>query len=149
MKKYNLIAAAVFALVGVGMIVSIRGFEYNGLSEIGAGFWPRVLGVLMILLSAAYAVETLCGKEEPVSIDFKSEGLRRVYGMCGILLVFAILIKVLGFFCGAAFFIPSCMWVFGERNKKKIFVITAGVLLFVYVVFVALLQIGLPRGFLM
>lgn len=149
MKKYNLIAAAVFALVGVGMIVSIRGFEYNGLSEIGAGFWPRVLGVLMILLSAAYAVETLRGKEEPVSIDFKSEGLRRVYGMCGILLVFAILIKVLGFFCGAAFFIPSCMWVFGERNKKKIFVITAGVVLFVYVVFVALLQIGLPRGFLM
>lgn len=149
MKKYNLIAAAVFALVGVGMIVSIRGFEYNGLSEIGAGFWPRVLGVLMILLSAAYAVETLCGKEDPVSIDFKSEGLRRVYGMCGILLVFAILIKVLGFFCGAAFFIPSCMWVFGERSKKKIFVITAGVVLFVYVVFVALLQIGLPRGFLM
>ncbi len=149
MKKYNLIAAAVFALVGVGMIVSIRGFEYNGLSEIGAEFWPRVLGVLMILLSAAYAVETLRGKEEPVSIDFKSEGLRRVYGMCGILLVFAILIKVLGFFCGAAFFIPSCMWVFGERNKKKIFVITAGVVLFVYVVFVALLQIGLPRGFLM
>lgn len=149
MKKYNLIAAAVFALVGVGMIVSIRGFEYNGLSEIGAGFWPRVLGILMILFSAAYAVETLCGKEEPVSIDFKSEGLRRVYGMCGILLVFAILIKVLGFFCGAAFFIPSCMWVFGERSKKKIFVITAGVVLFVYVVFVALLQIGLPRGFLM
>lgn len=149
MKKYNLIAAAVFALIGMGMIVTIRGFEYNGLSEIGAGFWPRVLGVLMILLSAAYAVETLCDKEEPVVIDFKSEGLRRVYGMCGILLGFAVLIKVLGFFCGAAFFIPSCMWVFGERNKKKVFVITAGVVLFVYVVFVALLQIGLPRGFLM
>ncbi|MCB6607963.1 tripartite tricarboxylate transporter TctB family protein [[Clostridium] symbiosum] len=149
MKKYNLIAAAVFALIGMGMIVTIRGFEYNGLSEIGAGFWPRVLGVLMILLSAAYAVETLCDKEEPVVIDFKSEGLRRVYGMCGILLGFAVLIKVLGFFCGAAFFIPSCMWVFGERSKKKVFVITAGVVLFVYVVFVALLQIGLPRGFLM
>lgn len=45
MKKYNLIAAAVFALVGVGMIVSIRGFEYNGLSEMerdsGRGFWAR------------------------------------------------------------------------------------------------------------
>lgn len=75
MKKYNLIAAAVFALIGMGMIVTIRGFEYNGLSEIGAGFWPRVLGVLMILLSAAYAVETLCDKEEPVVIDFKSEAL--------------------------------------------------------------------------
>lgn len=149
MKKYNLIAAAVFALVGVGMIVSIRGFEYNGLSEIGAGFWPRVLGALMILLSAAYAVETLCDKEEPVFIDFKSEGLRRVYGMCGILMVFAVLIKVLGFFCGVAFFIPLCMWVFGERSKKKIFIITAGVVLFVYAVFVVLLQIGLPRGFLM
>ena len=69
--------------------------------------------------------------------------------MCGILMVFAVLIKVLGFFCGAAFFIPSCMWVFGERSKKKIFIITAGVVLFVYAVFVVLLQIGLPRGFLM
>lgn len=148
MKKYNLMAAAAFALIGAGMIAAVSGFKYNGLSDIGAAFWPRVLGVLLIVLAAAYAVETLLDKEEAVRIDFMSEGLKRVYSMCGILLVFSAGIKVLGFFCGAVFFIPSCMWVLGERSLRKLTLITAGVVLFVYFVFVVLLQIGLPSGLL-
>ena len=146
MKKYNLIAAAVFALIGAGMIAAVSNFEYNGLADIGAAFWPRVLGVLLIILAAAYAAETFLSSEETIRIDFKTEGLKRVYSMCGILLVFSICIRVLGFFCGAAFFIPSCMWVFGERNRKNLLAITAGVVLLVYLVFVVLLQIGLPSG---
>ncbi|WOC76955.1 tripartite tricarboxylate transporter TctB family protein [Intestinibacillus sp. NTUH-41-i26] len=63
MKKYNYIVAAVLLVVGIGMIVGTMDFPYHGLSDIGGGFWPKLLGGALLLCSIGLALETALKKQ--------------------------------------------------------------------------------------
>lgn len=150
MKKYNYIVAVVLLIVGVGMIVGTLDFPYHGLADIGGGFWPKLLGGALIVCSVGLALETALKKEkEEVTIDFHSEGMKRVLIAIGIMIVFSILTLVLGFFVATFFMVISCAILLGERNKIKLIAIPAGVIVFVYVVFEMVLHTNLPTGILL
>ena len=86
MKKYNYIVAAVLLVVGIGMIVGTMDFPYHGLSDIGGGFWPKLLGGALLLCSIGLALETALKKQpDEVTIDFRSEGMKRVLIALGIM----------------------------------------------------------------
>lgn len=44
MKKSNIIMSIFAISIGIGMIYFTRQFEFKGLQDIGAGFWPRLVG---------------------------------------------------------------------------------------------------------
>ena len=47
-----------------------------------------------------------------------------------------------------SFLLSAVMYLLGERNKVKIAAITAGILAFIFVVFVLLLDLKMPAGML-
>ena len=149
MKKYNYIVAAVLLVVGIGMIVGTMDFPYHGLSDIGGGFWPKLLGGARLLCSIGLALETALKKQpDEVTIDFRSEGMKRVLIALGIMVVFSVLTYILGFFVGTFFMVISCAILLGERNKVKLLAIPVGVIVFIYVVFEMVLHTNLPAGIL-
>ena len=90
------------------------------------------------------------GKEERVLVhDFKSAGMKRIYILIGFFIIFAVLIQLFGFYISMLFLIPACLILLGEKRPKYIILITAGILVFVYLVFVQMLSLRLPTGSLM
>lgn len=151
MKKYNIGISILLIAVSVWMIMTSGSYN-NTVSgtAMGAGEWPVILSIAMIILCAVLLVQTVLEKkdqgEEP--FDFKSEGMKRLYVLLGLLVVFAVLLKTLGFYVSVAFLVPAVMWLLDERRVKVMVALTAGILLFVFVVFGVLLGIKLTMGML-
>lgn len=63
-----------------------------------------------------------------------------------LLLIYTLLISFFGFMLSTALFLPLTMFMMGHRNKKVIALSSAGLLLFIQILFVSLLQVPLPDG---
>lgn len=148
MKKYNIGISAVLILISAAMFVSASKMPATD-GAMGAGTWPMILAVLMIILAVLLLVQSLMdcsGTEGPFHMG---PGLKRVLIGIGILLVFCVLLKFLGFMIASAFMIPAVMRLMGEKRVWMLAAITAGVLLCVYVIFAVALHLPLPQGSLL
>lgn len=151
MKKYNIGVSLLLIGISAGMLVTARGYNttVKG-TAMGAGEWPSILCVAMILLCGILLVQTFMDKssDDEKPFEFKSEGMKRVYIMVAALTIFAVLLKTLGFYVAVAFLAPAMMYLLGERRVKIMVVLTVGILVFVYAVFSMFLGIKLPMGML-
>lgn len=64
----------------------------------------------------------------------------------GIILVFCVLLKFLGFMLASAFMIPTIMRLMGEKRIKVLAGLTVGVLVAVYLIFSVALSLPLLQG---
>lgn len=160
MKKYNYGISALLILMSIWILkeANTLGAAAAG-TAMGSGVWPSFLAWAMIILSAALVVQTAIDslkhkdreetEEEKKPIDFKSPGMKRIYILIGFFIIFAVLIQLFGFYISMLFLIPACLILLGEKRPKYIILITAGILVFVYLVFVQMLSLRLPTGSLM
>jgi len=70
----------------------------------------------------------------------------RFWGLFILLLIYAVALSYLGFYLSSALFLPLAMLLLGARKALSIVLTSAGVLLFVYLVFAKLLEVPLPEG---
>ena len=152
MKKYNYGISVLLILISL-LIIS-NSLTMNAAvsgTAMGPGVWPIILSAIMILLSVVQILQTIFIKKESEHtepIKFKSPGMKRIYIATGLIAVFCVLLRLLGFYLSMAFLLSAIMYLLGERNKIKIAVITAGILVFIFVVFVLLLDLKMPAGML-
>ncbi len=69
---------------------------------------------------------------------------RMPYALFLITVLYAVLMKYIGFFVSTALFMPAVMLFFRNRNIKMIIGVTGGTLIFVYILFVQMLHAQLP-----
>ena len=132
MKKYNIGISIVLILMSVAMFLSASKMpSVDG--GMGAGTWPKVLAVCMILLAVLLLIQM-------------GPGLKRVLTGIAIMLVFCVILNFFGFMIASAFMIPAIMILMGERRPFMLIGVTVGVLVFIYVVFAILLNLPLPSG---
>jgi len=156
LKRTHLIEAAIFL-----MIVTVFfgfSFEFNQPIEIyifGATGWPRVIIGLLLVATIGNlwfqykhgsATQNTLGKSEEKP-DFSAPGtLPRMVAILLTPFMFAWLLKPVGIYFSAPFFIAIIILLFGERRWKAILLIT----LVIYVVFIGLflviLNAPLPQG---
>ncbi|MCC8196322.1 MAG: tripartite tricarboxylate transporter TctB family protein [Ruminococcus sp.] len=168
MKKYDIGVSIVLILISIYMMVTASGYnEAVSGTAMGPGVWVIILCVIMIILSAILLLRALFGdklksmmqkkseaaeaelaEEAPAEkiFDFKSPGMKRLYVALGVLAVFVLLLELFGFYIAVAFLLPAIMAIFGERRWWMMLAVTAGSLLFIYLVFVLFLSIRLPQG---
>ena len=152
MKKANVITGVVF--LALSIVADMPAQKMGGkimTDALGPGFWPKVLGLVMGVLSLALIVEGLFGKQaegEKVPIAFGTEGFHRVLKLFAVLIVFGAILYFLGIYVGILFMMPLCMWLHGERNKKILVGLAVGSCLFIYLVFGLALRVPLPMGLL-
>lgn len=75
-----------------------------------------------------------------------AESPLRFWGLLALLGLYAAAFDRLGFYLSSALFLPLAMLLLGARKPLTIILTTAGVLLFVYLVFARLLEVPLPAG---
>lgn len=152
MKKANVMTGVVFLALSVFAYMQAQKMVGKIMTDaLGPGFWPKVLGLVMGVLSLALIVEGLFGKQaegEKVPIAFGTEGFHRVLKLFAVLIVFGAILYFLGIYVGILFMMPLCMWLHGERNKKILVGLAVGSCLFIYLVFGLALRVPLPMGLL-
>lgn len=152
MKKANVITGVVFLALSIFVYMQAQKMVGKIMTDaLGPGFWPKVLGLVMGVLSLALIVEGLFGKQaegEKVPIAFGTEGFHRVLKLFAVLIVFGAILYFLGIYVGILFMMPLCMWLHGERNKKILVGLAVGSCLFIYLVFGLALRVPLPMGLL-
>jgi putative tricarboxylic transport membrane protein len=70
----------------------------------------------------------------------------RFWGLFILLLIYSAALSYLGFYLSSALFLPLAMLLLGAKSPISITLTSAGVLIFVYLVFAKLLEVPLPEG---
>ena len=112
MKKANVITGVVFLALSIFAYMQAQKMVGKIMTDaLGPGFWPKVLGLMMGVLSLALIVEGLFGKQaegEKVPIAFGTEGFHRVLKLFAVLIVFGAILYFLGIYVGILFMMPLC-----------------------------------------
>ena len=160
LNRSHLIEGFVFLLIVA--VFYAYSFEFNQVIEIyifGATAWPRVvIGLLLIATmgnlyhqykngSAAQSglVGMVGADENPTDFGNRSTLLR----MIAVLLtpfIFAWLLKPVGIYFSAPFFIAIIMLLFGERRWKSILIVTSVIYVIFLGLFLVVLNAPLPQG---
>lgn len=137
-------------------------FQFNQTIEIyrfGATAWPRVVLFLLLLAtignlyyqykhgSAAQSGRVGMSDSDEDGLDLSDR--KAVLKTCATLLIpflFAALLKPVGIYFAAPFFIAIVMWLFGERRWKAILAMTAVIYLIFLGLFLVVLNAPLPQG---
>lgn len=163
MFPYNIASSLVFALLSVYVIYDSASFPASESGSIGSGYWPALLGWLLLFLSLGLFLETMVHRiiarrrsrsdaaqdaqsETPSPFAFKSRGMVRVYLLCGAFLAFSVVMHCLNFSIASIVFVPLCMIILGEKRPLMVIAVTIGVPIVVYVIFEKVLGIPLPVG---
>lgn len=133
-------------------------FEFNQTIEIyrfGATAWPRVVIFLLLIATLGNlwfqykygsATQATLGQSEN-DAELKDAGaIIRMVAILATPFIFAWLLRPVGIYFSAPFFIATIMWLLGERRWKAILVMTL-IIYFVFIgLFMVVLNAPLPQG---
>jgi putative tricarboxylic transport membrane protein len=116
-----------------------------------AGFYPFILGLLVLLLSALLLAQSLRGKrtnEDDRKIFPKGQEAKRIVALNLVMFIYTLLLGFLGYlFCTAAL-IALLVWFLGSDNWRKNILISLLTAAVSYFIFAVILEIPLPQGIL-
>ena len=108
--------------------------------------------MLLAVLSVGMVIEGFVGKayrnsnEAPINV--KSPEMKGVYWMLLIFAVYCVVLHFGGFILASVIFIPSVMWVLGERKWLRAILVGVIATAAVYALFKFGLRVRLPQGIL-
>lgn len=152
MKKIANTIALIFIAISVWFFVVSLSFPEGSNGAVGPAYFPRIMCVLVILLSI---LELVLSKGEKIPEEllevkiFKKENLR-VWITMAITLVYIVCIKHIGFIVSSIVFQLGINVYFKVYEKSKILsvVLPFIVVAVLYFVFHNLLHVNLPKGIL-
>lgn len=151
MKKYNIGISAVIAILAGILFYATKGFPEIVQKVPGAGFWPRILAVVLLILSVALLLESLFSdqvkKEDP--IRFRDPRMKKVYLALGMLALYMLILVYGGFIISSLLLVPALMYLLGERRVKMLIIVSLALTGTIYLFFTLLLRITLPQPFFM
>ncbi len=110
---------------------------------VGAATAPRVW-ILLVFATGAAVLNRWRRGEAPVAAD--AAGVRRALATILLIVVYVALIPGAGFLPATGLMLACGMLVLGHRPLSTVLLASAGVLVFMYVVFVRILTVPLPQG---
>lgn len=166
-QRLNLISALFTMIIGIAFLFLSRGIEVKAKNgDVGSAFFPILVGVLMIILSAVYLITTIIAlkkKQNIVITDAKKssqkeevtklkDDYKKVIWSFAFLIVYAALLKPLGFVIGSMcylFFQVNLMTDHPTKKQEAVFIALAiGVPIIVNLIFVNGFSMALPQGIL-
>ncbi len=159
MRKIANITSLVFIVIAVFFFIISLSFPPGSNGAVGPGYFPRIMCVLVVLLSClqlfnshrAHVRAVQRGeKEENEEVTiFKKENLR-VWITIGITLVYVICVKAIGFVVSSVVFLFAMNAYFRVQEKSKVafVIIPFAVVAVLYFIFHNLLHVVLPAGLL-
>ncbi len=152
MKKWNYVISGVAGIIGAVIIFLASKFPIKlGSGDPGAGFWPTILGGILILLAVILVIMTAKNskKEEEKKVLLHLPANKRVYVTMLLIVGFCALLYFLGFHIAVLCFIPVFMTLMQVKSKKTIVLTTVLTVVAIHVVFSICLKTPLPEPIFM
>ncbi|MFZ5946178.1 MAG: tripartite tricarboxylate transporter TctB family protein [Bacillota bacterium] len=159
MKKEDVIAGIIFLTISVALFLQTLTFPAPPVQGSGPSFWPRLLLIILAILSIALIVSAFRNKiiSAVINVDIKEkENAKKkmskpLWGIISAVL-FVLLFKKLGFFLSTFFFLYALTFIIQfDLTPKKILTralqssLLVGV---IYLLFGFFLKVNLPKGIL-
>lgn len=141
----RIFSSAMIAL-GLYVILTARTFPEGTGGVLGPGFFPILLGILLIGLSALQLFNTR--KEKAVATAFLTESTKRVLFACLIIIGYMAGIAIFGFLISTPLFLFGIMWFFSVRRWSTLLISSIATTAVLYFVFLKFLSVSLPAGIL-
>ena len=143
MAKKNVDRAVLALLIVMAVLLYYSTANYTGIAIKTSAKYVQFLAVSIGVLSVIQLGFSLI-KEQTTNKLVLTNNFARFSGLLIGLVIFASVFEILGFFLPAAVFIPAMSYLLGYRKPLTIGLTTIGVLLFVYLVFIKLLEVNMP-----
>ena len=136
----DIVAGIILLIISAGSYNMASGFDNPD-----AALWPKAVILLIVIFTAlvmANGFKKMKENTEAKEADF-TKAIAPVLTLVAIAL-YAVLMEHAGFFIATAIFCPLSMYALGQRNWLALIGVTAGLNLFVYVLFVMQLELQMP-----
>lgn len=154
MKKGNLIIALILEGLGILVIIDSYRIGLQSFKNPGAGLFPFLLGIALCLITIPTCLDSLKGlrkvniikngeKETKYWVNSKKLGT-----ITACVIGYFLLLDTIGFLTTTFLFMFILYFMGSPQKKWLIFLYTALTVGFVYLIFIFILQIPFPRGFL-
>ncbi len=159
LTRPHLVEAAIWLAIVV--IFFAFSFEFNQPIEIyifGATAWPRVIIILLLVAAVGnlfYQYKHGSATQEGrVGVAVSDDGAdfgdpatrNKMIAVLVVPFLFAWLLKPVGIYFAAPFFIAAIIWLFGEHRLRPILIMTAVIYVIFLGLFLVVLNAPLPQG---
>jgi putative tricarboxylic transport membrane protein len=129
-------------------IEAMRLREFRAYREVGPDFWPKIVLIILIALSAALTVSNVINwKRSRGETSEREEGWKRVLITILLAVAYVYFLKPLGFIISTPLFIFGMMVLIMPKRKMAIPFTILGIMVMIYIIFGKLLYVPLPKGF--
>lgn len=151
-KKLNPEVVAEFVLIIISVvwiITSIPLFEKAVHHDVGPGLFPLIAGVAGLLCGISGNISLWRKKKLSISAEHKGTVIELpACKLAAVVAVYIFLSNLLGFTISTILFSVCVAWMFGAKKWSTIILVSIGVSIGTYLIFVRLLSVDLPRGLL-
>jgi putative tricarboxylic transport membrane protein len=142
----NRIAGLFWLVLGVFFSIWSTSYEIGSPLQPGTGFYPFILGLLLILLSIILLLGQRKRSQEEMSTSLQFSGRKKIVYIILILTFAGLFFEKIGYLL--TFFLLIFLLMIGttSRSWKQIFLIAFFSVAAIYIVFVLLLKQPLPLG---
>ena len=157
MRAYDTLFAGLFLAAGIVYEVMALRMPRGRIGQPGPGFFPMIVGAILILTAAACLVQALMTRRSAGSApEGPDEGVHargnRQVSKTWLLLIFLVLyilaLQPVGFPIALTVFLMASIWVFGYRKWLPVAGIAVALTVISYLTFIVWLKVPLPLGIL-
>lgn len=133
-------AGVLFVAVGIFAIVIAAGYPMGTAARMGPGYFPRILGILLILLGGALALRSLKLQGSPIP----TWKWRPVIVVLGSVVLFGEIVDFVGLAISTVVLILLSSWASTEFRLKEALISGVALAVLTVLVFVIALKLQLP-----
>lgn len=124
-----------FALIGLGFVLNGNDLPMGEASRMAAGYFPRLLGYLLIFLGLIISVKGTLSPKKPHEVIYRFD-FKKVAILGASLLAFAFLLEPAGLLAALSLLVFSSSFASDNRSIKEAVWLTLSVDLLVLIIFV-------------
>ena len=136
--------------IAVSIIVFTVSFRYDNYmyDVVGGGGFPRMLAAIIILCSLAIMGQHLSERKKGLAKKPDKGDTKAAVSLVLAVLVYILVLEHVGYLVTTVALVAFLLWIQGERSRKTLVTSTAVICSLLYVIFVLVLKVKLPQGFL-
>jgi len=138
-RDTDVIGGVLTVAIATGVLIESSGYGYGTILRMGPGYFPTVLGILLLGLGLALTVRGLQRQEEPIALP----QLRPVVLIGAAISLFALTLPTFGLAPAIMLLVTVSAYASPVRRPVVIVLLGLGLTAFAYIVFVRLLSLHL------
>lgn len=156
MRVYQTLFAGLVLAAGIVYEVMALRMPRGRIGQPGPGFFPMIVGAVLVLTAAACLVQALASRrsDSPASAPAGDEApiaarqTSKTWLLLGFLVLYVLTLQPVGFPIAVIVFLMASIWAFGYRKWLPALGIAAALTVVSYLTFIVWLKVPLPLGIL-